>query len=101
MAWAICISFAVNFVQCYHALFCLTLRMKWGPFWKSFLSPLLLTVILSLALTGIAWLLPEGTPLLPSLAAKCAAAGLLWLAYIQLGGVYNLKELAARLRPGK
>ena len=101
VAWAICISFAVNFVQCYHALFCLTLRMKWGPFWRSFLSPLLLTAILSLVLAVLVWSLPAGTPLLVSLMVKSAIALAIWLAYIQLGGVYNLKEFAARLRPGK
>jgi len=101
VAWAICISFAVNFVQCYHALFCLTLRTGWGRFWRSLLQPLLLTAILSLALAGIAWLLPATTPHLPSLAAKCAAALVVWLGYLQLSGAYNLKELAARLRPGK
>lgn len=101
VAWAICLSFAVNFVQCYHALFRLTLRMNWGPFWKSLLSPLLLTAILTLALAGLTRLLPAGTPLLAALAAKSAAAAAVWLAYVQLGGVYDLKELAARLRPGK
>ena len=101
VAWAICLSFAVNFVQCYHALFCLTLRVRWGRFWRSFLSPLLLTAILTLTLTGIAWLLPPQMPLILSLAVKCVAALAVWLAYIQLGGEYNLKELAARLRPGK
>ena len=75
--------------------------MKWGPFWRSLLQPLLLTAILSPALAGIAWLLPETTPHLPSLAAKCAVALVIWLGYIQLSGAYNLKELAARLRPGK
>lgn len=101
VAWAICLSFAVNFVQCYHALFRLTLRMNWGPFWKNLLSPLLLTAILTLALAGLTRLLPAGTPLLAALAAKSAAAAAVWLAYVQLGGVYDLKDLAARLRPGK
>ncbi len=36
VAWCICASFAVNFVQCYHALFCLTLRTGWAPFWRQF-----------------------------------------------------------------
>ena len=36
-----------------------------------------------------------------ALAAKSAAAAVVWLAYVQLGGVYDLKELAAHLRPGK
>lgn len=31
VAWCICISFAINFIQCYHALFCLTLRTGGAP----------------------------------------------------------------------
>lgn len=56
---------------------------------------------LALALAGLTHLLPAGTPLTAALAAKSAAAAVVWLAYVQLGGVYDLKELAAHLRPGK
>ena len=52
VAWCICISFAINFIQCYHALFCLTLRTGWGAFWRSFLSPLLLSALVCLPLAA-------------------------------------------------
>ena len=96
VAWCICASFAVNFVQCYHALFCLTLRTGWGAFWRSFLSPLLLTALVCLPLAAIEWLLPP-MPLVVSLAVKGAAALAVWLLYVQLGGEYDLKGTAARL----
>ena len=96
MAWCICISFAINFIQCYHALFCLTLRTGWGAFWRSFLSPLLLSALVCLPLAAVEWLLPP-MPMLVSLAAKGAAALAVWLLYIQLSGEYDLKGTALRL----
>ena len=96
VAWCICASFAVNFVQCYHALFCLTLRTGWSAFWRSFLSPLLLTALVCVPLAAAQWLLPP-MPMLASLAVKGAAALAVWLLYVQLGGEYDLKGTAARL----
>lgn len=96
VAWCICASFAINFVQCYHALFRLTLRTGWAAFWRSFLSPLLLTAIVILPLAAIQWLLPP-MPMLVSLAVKGGAALAVWLLYIQLGGEYDLKGIAGRL----
>ena len=96
VAWCICISFAINFIQCYHALFCLTLRTGWGAFWRSFLSPLLLSALVCLPLAAVEWLLPP-MPMLVSLAAKGAAALAVWLLYIQLSGEYDLKGTALRL----
>lgn len=58
VAWCICASFAVNFVQCYHALFCLTLRTGWRPFWQNFLSPLLLTALVGLPLAAAGMVAP-------------------------------------------
>ena len=96
VAWCICISFAINFIQCYHALFCLTLRTGWGAFWRSFLSPLLLSALVCLPLAAVEWLLPP-MPMLVSLAAKGAAALAVWLLYIQFSGQYDLKGTALRL----
>lgn len=96
VAWCICISFAINFIQCYHALFCLTLRTGWGAFWRSFLSPLLLSALVCLPLAAVEWLLPP-MPMLVSLAAKGAAALAVWLLYIQFSGEYDLKGTALRL----
>ena len=96
VAWCICASFAVNFVQCYHALFCLTLRTGWRPFWQNFLSPLLLTALVGLPLAAAGWLLPP-MPLVASLTLKGTAALGVWLLYVHLSGEYDLKGLAYRL----
>ena len=96
VAWCICISFAINFIQCYHALFCLTLRTGWGAFWRSLLSSLLLSALVCLPLAAVGWLLPP-MPMLVSLAAKGAAALAVWLLYIQFSGEYDLKGTALRL----
>lgn len=97
VAWCICASFLVNFIQCYHALFRLTLRVAWGPFWRGFLSPLLLTLLVSVPLAALQFGLPAHTPLILSLAAKGAAALLVWLTYVQAGGVYDLKGMVRGL----
>lgn len=96
VAWCICLSFAINFIQCYHALFCLTLRTGWVAFWRSFLAPVLLAALVCLPLAAVEWLLPP-MPLVFSLAAKGAAALAVWLLYIQLSGEYDLKGIAGRL----
>lgn len=101
VAWCICTSFFINFVQSYHALFRLTLRVPWGPFWRGFGSPLLLTGILCVPLAAVQWLLPP-MPLLASLAVKGGIAAAVWALYIQFRGEYDLKgTILSRLRPGK
>lgn len=99
VAWCICLSFFLNFIQSYYTLFRLTLRIPWEPFWQQFASPLAVTALVCLPLAGIAWLLPT-LPLLLSFAAKCLAAGLVWLLYIHLRGEYDLRGIISRLRSG-
>ena len=45
VAWCICISFSVNFVQAYWLMYYRTFRLPWGPFWRKLASPLLLGVL--------------------------------------------------------
>lgn len=97
VAWCICTSFAINFVQCYYALFRQTLRTGWGLFWRSLLSPLLLAGLIAVPLGVIEWLLPP-MPLLVSLAAKAAAALIVWALYVQGTGVYDLWSTINKLR---
>lgn len=101
VAWCICASFLINFIQCYHALFKLTLHEKWSPFWQNFLSPLLLTALLCLPLGALQAGLPSATSLVLSLALKVAAAAFVWLAYVHLRREIDLKELFSRLFPSK
>ncbi len=100
VAACITLSFAVNFVQCFDALFRLTLRNGARAFWRSLLSPLVLTALVSLPLAAVQWLLPP-MPLIVSLAAKCTAALIVWIAYLHLFSEYDLKGLVSRLRSGK
>ncbi len=102
VAWCICASFLINFVQCCHALFRLTLRVPWGPFWRSLLSPLALTALIGVPLEAIdrltAGVLPEGyTGMIVSLSLKGAAALLLWAGYVQLRGEYDLRGMISKV----
>lgn len=100
VAACITLSFAVNFVQCFDALFRLTLHSGAGAFWRSLLSPLAATAAVCVPLGAIEWLLPA-MPLAVSLAVKCAAALVVWIAYLHLFSEYDLKAIVSRLRSGK
>ncbi len=89
VAWCILASLAVNFVQCFYLLFRRTLRVPWGGFWRSFLSPLAAAVCVSLPLAAVHGLFPA-LPLLASLALKYTGAGAVYLAYIQFSGEFDL-----------
>lgn len=92
VAWCICASFTVNFVQCYYLMYYRTFRLSWRPFWGRLRSPLLLTLLLGAALWGLDALLPAGRLLL-WLLVKAAVSLLVWLLYIQLSGEYDLRTL--------
>lgn len=100
VAWCICLSFAASFIQCYYALFRLTLHIPWGPFWRSLLSPLTLSLLIGLTLAATQWLLPP-MPHLASFAIKGTAAGVVWALYIHTQGEYDLKGVFNRLRSKK
>ncbi|MEG2370641.1 MAG: lipopolysaccharide biosynthesis protein [Alistipes sp.] len=101
VAASICISFFINFVQCYYAMFRQTFHVSWMPFWRSFLSPLLLTGLLCMLLFPLSALLPSQNNLL-SLVLKSGVGLLVWGCYIQLGGVYDIRgkivELVHKLK---
>lgn len=98
VAGCIALSFAVNFVQSYLLMYRVTFRRSWGPFWRLFLSPLLLTALIAAALCGLQAVLPPSGLIVPLL-AKGALALAIAAAYIQFGGVYDIrKAVADRLR---
>jgi len=89
VAWCFLASLAVNFVQCFYLLLRRTLRVPWGGFWRSFLSPLGAAACVCLPLWTVGFLFPE-LPLTVSLAVKGAGAGVVYAAYIQFTGEYDL-----------
>lgn len=97
LAWGICIAFSLNFLQTYYTLFRITLHTAWGAFWRSLISPLILTALLCLPLGALQMLLPADMPLVLSLAIKGLAALAVWLAYIHLRGEYDLRQELRRL----
>ena len=50
VAACLSISFLINFIQCYHSMFKLTLKTGWAEFWKTLASPAVLAGILCLVL---------------------------------------------------
>lgn len=92
VAWCICFTFFINFMQCYIWMYKVTFRLSMRGFWKQFLSPLLLTGIVSGGLFLIS-LMPMHFSLILSLTVKGIVFVSLFLLYIQLSGEYNIKQL--------
>ncbi|MEG1621931.1 MAG: lipopolysaccharide biosynthesis protein [Alistipes sp.] len=89
VAWCILFSFVINFIQCYYLLFCHTLHTPLCAFLKTLLAPLLATVCVCLPLAAVSYGLPA-LPLLPALLLKGIFTLVVWVAYIQLSGEYDL-----------
>ena len=89
VAWCICISFSVNFVQAYWLMYYRTFRLPWGPFWRKLASPLLLGVLLWSILWGFDRILPA-RELFFTLIAKGVLSLVIWGGYLQLTGEFNI-----------
>ncbi len=89
VAWGICITFSINFVQCYYLMYYRTFHLSWRPFWAQLTRPLVLSALMAGSLYGLDLLLPEHT-LIFNLLAKGALAACVWGAYIQLSGEYDI-----------
>lgn len=91
VAWGICISFTLSFLQSYWVMYRMTFKQGMFLFWKQFLSP----VVLSIILAGIFFLvspLMEDFQLLINLIIKGMIALVVWTGYIQMSGEYNIWE---------
>ena len=89
VAWCICISFSVNFVQAYWLMYYRTFRLPWGPFWRKLASPLLLGVLLWSILWGFDRILPA-RELFFTLIAKGVLSLVIWGGYLQLTEEFNI-----------
>ncbi len=50
VAWGLCISFTINFIQCYVLMYRFTFKLNMLPFWRQLVSPLILSSILFMIL---------------------------------------------------
>lgn len=95
IAWAICTTFFINFVQCYIWMYIVTLKRNLKYFIKQLISPILLTAIVVIILFAINTQLST----LPSL-PKLIINGIIYLftctLYIQLSGTYNIMSFLLR-----
>lgn len=92
IAWCICITFTINFVQCYVWMYKVTFRCSMRPFWKQLLSPLLLSGIIGIVLFFIASITKELSVFL-ALIIKGGLFCIIFVLYIQLSKEYNIISL--------
>lgn len=92
VAWCLCITFSINFIQCYLQMYLKTFdKRSFTYLIKQFLSPLLLTLMSFFLLFPLDKLTADYN-LLISLMLKSSAMIILAAIYIQLSGEFNLIE---------
>ncbi|MCI1778688.1 MAG: lipopolysaccharide biosynthesis protein [Bacteroidales bacterium] len=97
VAWCICIAFIINFIQSYILLYRFTLSLSLVPFFRQFVSPLILGCILILIfeiMQGFA----AGCGTLLSFIIKGTVFFAVSLAYVQLTHTYNLRSVVLKIR---
>lgn len=92
VAWCICLTFTINFVQCYIWMYKITFKQGLHTFWRQLLSPILLTGILIICLLPI-YCISDKCPIYISLLLKSGIFTIVYVAYIQIKGEYNIINL--------
>ena len=89
VAWGICISFTLSFLQSYWVMYRVTFKQGMLQFWKQFVSPAALSVLIAGVLWSVsAWL--DSSPRLISLIVKGMIALTVWVVYMQMSGEYDI-----------
>lgn len=90
VAWGLCLTFAVNFIQCYLQMYLKTFkRRSLYPLLKQFISPFILSLITLTVLLAL-YQLSANWNLFVSLIVKGTVFVGVYGIYIQLSGEYNL-----------
>lgn len=101
VAVCLCVTFSINFLQCYWQLYRVTLRQRMGAFYKQLISPIACAGVVVLLLWPLSGLL-DGTDLFLSLMVKGGAFVVIVAAYIQGTKEYDLlgkiKPLLGKLK---
>lgn len=95
-AWCIVISFILSFIQCYMQMYINTLHRSIKHFYQILLLPILLTTLVfitnyCLSLSIVNW------PLLITLSIKCIITLIVCLIFIQISGIYSIKNAIKKL----
>lgn len=89
VAWGICVSFTLSFLQSYWVMYRVTFRQSMMLFWKQLVSPL----ILSASIAGVLWSVKawvDDSPMMISLIVKGMVALTAWVVYMQMSGEYDI-----------
>lgn len=89
LAMCICISFLINFVQCYILMYHVVFKVSMAQFWKQFLSPIALTALLIGCSLAINHIIPH-LHLLVSLMIKAIIYTSVFVLYIHLTKELNI-----------
>lgn len=92
VAWCISLTFTINFIQCYIWMYKITFKQGLQTFWKQFVSPILLTGILIVCILPI-YYVPDKCPIYISLLLKGCIFAIVYMAYIQIKGEYDIINL--------
>ena len=97
VAWAILISFSINFFQCYIQMYFVTFKTKMTQFFKIFVSPLILSIILLVVLFLYSNSISINNLLL-SLIVKSTISFIIWGVYVQITNTFNIvKKISSSL----
>lgn len=89
VAWCICTTFTINFVQCYWLMYRVTFKRSAWHFVRQLLSPLLLSALCAVALLPL-YLLLEGGNLFVTFMIKGFVFLIIFWGYIQVSGEYDI-----------
>ena len=90
VAWCICVTFTINFVQCYWMMYRVTFaKSRLSGFCRQLVSPLAVSGILVLLL-GATTALTKDSPELVGILAKGAVFLLTLFVYLQVSGEYDI-----------
>lgn len=92
VAWCICISFTINFIECYWWMYKYTFKQNIYTFWKQFFAPFKISILIGISLFCIS-LVVDKLPIIVSLAIKSGLYICLLAGYIQWSGEYNVWKL--------
>ncbi|MEL7588103.1 MAG: lipopolysaccharide biosynthesis protein [Prolixibacteraceae bacterium] len=91
VAWSISFSFLINFIQCYVLMYKFTLKLSMLPFWRQFISPVTLCLILTVLLF-FGSKLTHDLDFLISFFIKAFLSLVIFICYIQFSKEYNILE---------
>lgn len=89
VAWCICITFTINFFQCYWVMYHITFKRNMIHFFKQLASPILATFILAAVLYGTSILI-EHLHIIITLIIKGFLFLMITITYIQLSKEYDI-----------